>query len=131
MGNTDKLKVLLAEDFKKLCSLCRHSKYSDAEALISQPDWLVPIDYQDEQGNTLLHIASQNGNKRMSKLCLRRGASLNIQNCKGQTPLHFAFGYGYVDLGNYLVSKGADDSIKNNDRLVCYEGLEGKENEML
>lgn len=115
--------TLLAQDFKTLCSLCRHSKYQDAEALMNQPDWNVPIDYQDDQGNALLHIVSQNGNKRMVKLCMRRGASLNIQNLTGQTPLHFAYGYGYADVGDYILSKGGDDNVKNKDGLTCYEGL--------
>jgi hypothetical protein len=121
----------LANDFKKLCSLCRHSKFGDAELLINQPDWSVPIDYQDEQGNSLLHIVAQNGNKRMVKLCLRRGALLNIQNLTGQTALHFAFGYGYAEVGEYLISKGADDSVVNKDGLTCFEGLGAKELSLL
>lgn len=118
---------VLAQDFKKLCSLCRHSKFSEAEQLINQPDWSVPIDYQDDQGNALIHVAAQNGSKRLVKLCLRRGASLNLQNLNGQTALHFAFGYGYTDVGEYLISKGADDSVRNKDSLTCYEGLGARE----
>lgn len=118
---------IMAQDFRKLCSLCRHSKFSEAEQLINQPDWAVPIDYQDDQGNALVHIAAQNGSKRLIKLCLRRGASLNLQNLNGQTALHFAYSYGYSDVGDYLVSKGADDSIRNKDGLTCYEGLGARE----
>jgi hypothetical protein len=121
----------LSNDFKKLCSLCRHSKFTDAEELVNQPDWTVPIDYQDEQGNTLLHIVAQNGNRRLVKLCIRRGANLNLQNLTGQTALHFAYGYGYAEVGDYLLSKGADDSIRNKDNLTCYEGLGAKELEYL
>lgn len=119
--------MLLSQDFKKLCSMCRHSKFQDAEALMNQPDWNVPIDYQDDQGNTLLHVVAQNGNKRLVKLCLRRGANLNVQNLTGQTALHFAYGYGYAEVGDYLISKGADDSVKNKDGLSCYEGLAATE----
>ena len=118
---------ILARDFKKLCSLCRHGKFADAEQLMNQPDWNVPIDYQDDQGNALLHVVAQNGNKRIMKLCLRRGAMINIQNLSGQTALHFAFGFGYNDAGNYLLSKGADDSIRNSDGLTCYEGMMARE----
>jgi hypothetical protein len=118
---------VMASDFKKLCSLCRHSKFSEAEQLINQPDWAVPIDYQDDQGNALIHVAAQNGSKRLVKLCLRRGANLNVQNLNGQTALHFAYGYGYSDVGDYLVGKGADDSIRNKDSLTCYEGLGARE----
>ena len=74
-------------------------------------------------GNTLLSVAAQNGNKSIIKALLRRGAGLNTQNHKGQTALHFCFTYGYTDLGNYLISKGADDTIENLACLTCYEGL--------
>jgi hypothetical protein len=113
----------LAEDFKKVCSLCRHGKFGDIEEMMNHPDWSLSMDYQDDAGNTMLHIAAQNGNKRMVKLCLRRGAELNAQNLQGQTPLHFTYSYGYAEVGEYLVQKGADDSVRNKDGLTCYEGL--------
>jgi hypothetical protein len=31
--------------------------------------------------------------------------------------------YGFEDLATYLMSKGADDSLKNGSGLTCYEGL--------
>lgn len=113
----------MAEDFKKVCSLCRHGKFADIEDMMNHPDWSLSMDYQDDAGNTLLHIAAQNGNKRMIKLCLRRGADLNAQNLNGHTALHFTYSYGYAEVGEYLVTKGADDSIRNKDGLTCYEGL--------
>lgn len=116
-----------AEDFKKVCSLCRHNKFGEVEDMMNHPDWSLGMDYQDDAGNTLLHIAAQNGNKRMVKLCLRRGAMLNTQNLNGQTALHFAFAYGYSDVGEYLVGKGADDSLRNKDGLTCYEGLDAED----
>lgn len=122
---------IMAQDFRKLCSLCRHGKFADAEQLINQPDWAVPVDFQDDQGNALLHVAAQNGSKRLVKLCLRRGASLDLQNLTGQTALHFAYGYDYKDLGQYLVDKGANDAIRNKDGLTCYEGLGARELAML
>jgi ankyrin repeat protein len=115
----------LAEDFKKLTSLTRNAKFDEIEELVNQHDWDVPINYQDDCGNTILHIAAQNGNRRLIKFYLRRGADLNIQNTNGQTPLHFAYTYGYEKAGEYLVKKGADDSIRNKDGLTCYEGLSG------
>ena len=81
------------------------------------------MDSKDSKGNTLLLAAAQNGNKRIAKLALRKGANINLQNLTGQTALHFAFAYGYEDLGNYLISKGADDSLTNAEGLTCYEGL--------
>ena len=117
---------ILAADFKKICSLARHGKYEEVENMMNQSDWEVPINYTDEQGRTLLHVVCQNGNKRLAKLCLRRGIKINAQTLTGQTALHYAFGYGFASLGEYLISKGADDSIRNSEGLTCYEGLESK-----
>ena len=113
----------MASDFAELCSFVRHGKYKEVEDKLNEPDWTLPVDYPDAVGNTLLMVCCQNGNKRLSKLCLRRGAELNKQNINGQSCLHYCFGYGFEDLGEYLVQKGADDSMKNADGLTCYEGL--------
>jgi len=40
------LDKVMEEEFKKLASLCRHGKFGEAEDLINQPDWRLPIDYQ-------------------------------------------------------------------------------------
>ncbi|CAM9381727.1 unnamed protein product, partial [Choristocarpus tenellus] len=113
----------LAADFEKITSLARHGRYDDMETYMKQDDWNMSIDYEDEHGITILHVAAQNGNKRIVKLCLRKGADINKRNHNGQTALHYAYGYGFESLGEYLVSKGADDTITNADGLTCYEGL--------
>ena len=116
--------VKAENDFDILCSLIRHGKYRELVNTIDDPNWSLPITYVDRSsGNTLLMVCCQNGNKRLAKLFLRRGCLLNEQNVNGQTCLHFAFGYGFHDLGNYLISKGANDSITNSEGLTCYEGI--------
>lgn len=112
-----------AHDLEHLETLCRHGKYEEVERCLDDPDWTLPIDAKDEHGNTLLLIAAQNGNKRIAKLSLRRGADLNMQNLAGQTCLHYCFAYGYEKMAEYLMQKGADDSLQNADGLTCYEGL--------
>jgi len=54
---------------------------------------------------------------------LRRGADANIKNSAGNTALHFLYAYGFRELGDYLVSKGADDTITNMEGLTAHEGL--------
>jgi|TARA_B110000977_G_scaffold116459_1_gene150438 ankyrin repeat protein len=54
---------------------------------------------------------------------LRRDADLNAVNISGCTVLHYCFAYHNEKLGDYFVSKGADDSIQNAEGLTCYEGL--------
>lgn len=40
----------------------------------------------------------------------------------GNTPLHFCYMFGYGEtLGQYLLSKGADDSLRNSDACLCYD----------
>jgi ankyrin repeat protein len=52
------------------------------EQMLNSPDWTLPIDSKDIMGNTLLSIACQNNNKRIAKLCMRRGADINTQNVR-------------------------------------------------
>ena len=47
------LDKVMEEEFKKLASLCRHGKFGEAEDLINQPDWRLPIDYQVSQSVAL------------------------------------------------------------------------------
>ncbi|GFH54691.1 hypothetical protein CTEN210_11167 [Chaetoceros tenuissimus] len=109
--------------FEKLCKCIRHGKSTEFDLLLNEADWRLPIDFTDDVGNTLLMICCQNGNKRCVKSCLRQGCDVNTQNRKGQTALHFCFGYGFESLGNYLISKGADETITNTQGCTCYEGL--------
>lgn len=112
---------LMPKDFEKIFSKTRHGRHKEVEELL---DLGAPVDGQDPYGNTVLHTACQNGNKRIVKACLRRGCDTNAQNVRGHTPLHFCFAYGYAELGEYLMQKGsADPAIRNHFGLTCYEGL--------
>lgn len=67
----------------------------------------------------MLIVAAQNNNKRICKAVLRRGANILHQNETGQTCLHFAFSLGYTALGEYLVSKGGSENLRNKCVSVC------------
>ncbi|GMG16434.1 unnamed protein product [Phytophthora fragariaefolia] len=112
-----------AEQLDNIFSLCRHGKYDEVELLLNSPDRSISIDAKDATGNTLLSVACQNNNKRIVKLCLRRGADINTQNLNGQSLLHYCHEYGFHDLMEYLMEKGARDDLLNADGLTCYEGL--------
>merc|ERR1712013_408107 len=45
------------------------------------------------------------------------------QNYRGDTAAHYAFAYGYKLLAEYILSKGADDRLKNELGLRCYQGI--------
>ncbi|EKX47900.1 hypothetical protein GUITHDRAFT_93862 [Guillardia theta CCMP2712] len=107
-------------------SRARHGRYHDCERiLLTEVDGKkVPVDVRDENGNTPLIVASQNNRKRVAKLFLRNKADINAINVHGNTCLHYCFTYGYGELGDYLISKGANDALKNKNGLTCYDGLD-------
>jgi ankyrin repeat protein len=83
----------------------------------------IDVNTADEHGNTLLILAAQQGNKRMVKFLLRRGANMNAQNFAGNSALHYANAYNHQDLASYLETKGCDSTMLNAAGLTCYEGL--------
>ncbi len=81
----------------------------------------LSVETSDSHGNTLLLVATQQGNKRLVKMLLRRGAKINAQNGDGCSVLHFCFQHGRHKLAEYLKSKGADDTLVNSQGITCYE----------
>ena len=67
----DLLQVL----FRKI----RHNKVADVEPIVQA---IGNVDERDEHGNSPLMVACQNGHKRISKLLLDIGASINVQNVR-------------------------------------------------
>ena len=108
------------EDIGVLFSHLRHGRYSEARSMIKHG---VPVDCRDRGGNTPLMVSCQNGRGKLVKLCIRHGANVNAQNKQGNTALHFALAFQFQAIGEFLVAKGADDSLVNMKGFTCYEGL--------
>ena len=103
-------------------SMCRNGRYKRLESAL---DLGFPIDTVDSHGNTLLSLACQQVNQRIVEMLLDRRANINHQNNLGNTPLHYAMAYEPEgSLGEYLIGRGADDMIENNDGLSPYDGIE-------
>ena len=113
--------VQLLEWTKKCFIAVRNASMAEVEENLDYG--VLAQEAVDENGNTLLHVAVQQGLKGISKLLLRRMADINAKNHAGNTPLHYAFEYNFDALGEYLISKGADPTIQNSQGLTCYEGL--------
>ena len=109
-----------AEWERKALSYVKNGKLAELEEALDED---VSVDTADEHGCTLFILACQQGNKRLAKFLLRRGAKMNAQTLEGNTCLHYCYFYNYEELAEYLKSHGADDSLLNADGLTCYEGL--------
>lgn len=92
--------------------------------LVESIDAGFDIDEEDDKGNTLLLIACQNVNMKMVEYLVSKRANVNHKNAQGNTPLHFAMAYDTDGaLGEYLIARGADDTIENVFGLTPYDGL--------
>lgn len=65
-------------------------------------------------GFSLLHRAAQLGQTDICQLLIDNGADVNIRSARGwYTPLHSALANGYVETGEYLLTRGAKPWAKS------------------
>ena len=60
-----------------------------------------------------MHRAVDNGNPEAVQFLLDRGADPNLQNKKGQTPLHYAAYNNNPKIAKYLIDHGADINARD------------------
>ena len=107
-------------------SLCRHDRRDKVLNLLDRG--FDPRSVESSFGNTLLHVACQNGNAVIGRALLRRGGvDVDSRNRAGNTPLHFAMYYKHEELKYMLLAEGADDTVTNNEGLTPWEGLRADE----
>ena len=87
------------------------------------------VNKMDEHGNTMLCLACQNGNIKIAKYLISKGANPNHQNKSGQTAAHFAIAYKFFDLSSWIFENGGDDTIMNKDHLTPYDGLSNEDDD--
>lgn len=101
--------------------LVRHKKIPELHHAVSVPNF--EIDCRDENGNTPLIVASQNGHAAVARLLIEKGANPSACNNKGNSSLHYSITYGFEEVKTLLISQGADEFAVNKEGLTCYEGL--------
>ena len=104
-------------------SAVRNGRVSEAQDILVHGLDEFNVDQRDSFGNTVLIVAAQNNRKRVTKMSVRAGVPLDARNKQGNTALHYCFGYGYYELGEYLIDKGADDRVVNAAGETPYDGL--------
>ncbi|CAK6971261.1 protein phosphatase 1 regulatory subunit 16A [Scomber scombrus] len=93
---------------------CRGAKeigmLADIQALVQSG---VDLNTQDNNGATLLHIASANGYVSVAELLLEHRAKVEVKDCDGWTPLHAASCWGQIPMVELLVAHGASLNTKS------------------
>ena len=69
-----------------------------------------PLTYVDSNGDALLHLAAQRGDKRTVELLLRAGIDVNLVGDMGNTALHYA---QTEEVASLLLSHGASTEVCN------------------
>ena len=80
----------------------------DAESLKAYLDAGVPVDLNNEAGDTLVMLAAYHGHPHTVRMLVGKGADVNRPNEKGQTPLAGAVFKGEDEVVRELVEGGAD-----------------------
>ena len=90
-----------------------------AKLIISSP--LLDLTYQDNKGNTYLHLAVISQLEDIIKSLIKKGININLQNNDGNTALHLAYNTGDIIFIAALVENKVDLNIKNKDGLTPEE----------
>jgi hypothetical protein len=88
----------------------RHGETGPLAAMLQHG---LPVNVADSKGNTLLMLASYNGNVETTRMLLGHGADADRRNDRGQTPLGGAAFKGYEEIVALLLKHGADIDADN------------------
>ena len=69
---------------------------------------------QDREEQTPLHLAVEDGDLNLAKLCLDKGANVNALKVNMSTPLHLAATGGDLDIVKMLIEHDANIEAKNS-----------------
>lgn len=105
MTDPEETRADIAELAGRLFTMARDG---DAESLKAYLDAGVPVDLNNEAGDTLVMLAAYHGHPCTVRMLVGKGADVNRPNEKGQTPLAGAVFKGEDEVVRELVEGGAD-----------------------
>ena len=82
----------------------------DRDTIVSLLDEGVPINTRNNEGESLLHGAAQDGHVTTMRLLIKRGCKVDLVDARGLTPLHSAAAQGQTKAVRELIRNGASKS---------------------
>ncbi len=116
------LTIVMANFYKDagLHVAAHFGQYDQVVELLKSPD--VNIDERDKFGGTVLHAAIWQSDMRVVEALVDYGFDINARGAQtGFTPLHDAIKAENKDAFRYLLEKGADPHIKDNQNMDVME----------
>ncbi|KAK7397317.1 hypothetical protein VNO78_18485 [Psophocarpus tetragonolobus] len=77
-------------------------------------DLNLPVDSQDDDGETALIHAARQGHTDTAKYIIDHGADPTVSSNLGATPLHHSAGIGDTELLKYLLSRGVNPDLESD-----------------
>eukprot|EP00731_Ephydatia_muelleri_P014574 Em0008g294a len=113
-GHGTVVEVLESIEMKK-AELRAASRGGDTNRVLSllDPCKGISVNTHDEDGQTALHIISENGHTDTVVALLERGADINARDKDGQTALHISSKNGHTDTVVALLERGADINARD------------------
>lgn len=81
---------------------------------------------KDKEGNTFLNLAVQCDCEDIVNFLISKGANVNTQNKKLNSPLHYALSYQNFTICDMLLGVGVDETLKNTKGLTPWQCLDTK-----
>ena len=97
----------------------KKNNYKIYDLLLNSP--FLYLNYQDQEGNSYLHLAVKNQEQKIIKKLIEKGININLKNKKGNTALHLAYEIGNNLIIKFLLENGINRTIKNNDNKKAEE----------
>eukprot|EP01135_Chromosphaera_perkinsii_P002744 Nk52_evm112s226 gene=Nk52_evmTU112s226 len=110
------------------------ARYGDTEDVLNALKNGHPVDDQDDNGNTALHMAAANGHYDLVKQLLENGfkGMINKQNEYGNSALHWATVNNHMSVAKLLLENGADIELQNGSgKSPFYEAVLKDSKDML
>ena len=86
----------------------------------------VPVDIRGFKEKTPLHIACENGDMKLIKYLIKKGANINAKNISGKTPIMLAAKWNRPEALKYLIQKGGNKYAKDNYKKTAFYYADNK-----